>query len=71
MVDKIRPEAKIRLDYGVDGRNPYYYIEYSCPTCGRLIGKYRSATACDRCGTFYDWRDYEPRIVVTRHIEWD
>ena len=70
MVNKIRPEADVRLDYGMDGRDLHYYIKYSCPTCGQIILGYRSETACDRCGTFYDWGVREPKIKVTRTVEW-
>lgn len=28
-------------------------------------------TACDRCGTFYDWGGKEPRIKRTESVEWD
>lgn len=70
VVNKIRPTAEVRLDFGMDGRDQHYYIHYSCPVCGQNIWGYRSKTACDRCGTFYDWGNREPRIVVSRSVEW-
>lgn len=71
MIEKKRPSATIRYDYGCDGRDGRYYIEYSCPTCGRLIGSsYKISNACDRCGTFYDWGQCEPRIEITRSVKW-
>lgn len=70
MMEKIRPKAEVRLDFGNDGRDEHYYIKYSCPTCGQIILGYRSETACDRCGTFYDWGVREPKIKVTRMVEW-
>ena len=69
MVNKIRPEADVWIDYGMDGVLNYY-IKYSCPTCGQIILGYRSETACDRCGTFYDWGVREPKIKVIRTVEW-
>ena len=71
MIEKMRPVAKIRESYGDDGRAPRNtYIEYYCPTCGRFIGPWKNFTACDRCGTFYDWGDKEPKVKVTESIEW-
>lgn len=70
MIEKIRPKAEVRLDFGIDGRDQHYYIQYSCPVCGQNIWGYRSKTACDRCGTFYDWGNREPKIVVSRSVEW-
>ena len=45
-------------------------IKYYCPTCGRSIRGYKSDNACDNCGTFYDWGDNEPKIVVIKSIKW-
>lgn len=71
MVTKIRPYATAEWTDGNDGYDGHYYISYRCPTCHRVIGRsYKSETACDECGTFYDWGDKEPRIVVTRSVEW-
>lgn len=70
MVKKIRPNAEVRLNNGVDGRDESYYVHYSCPTCGRSIWGYRSETACDRCGTFFDWGNHEAKIKVSRAVEW-
>lgn len=71
MIEKKRPNAKIDFDFGNDGRDSKYYIQYTCPTCGRIIWYgYRSETACDQCGTFYDWGEKEPSIEITRTIDW-
>lgn len=70
MMNKIRPKAEIKYNFGTDGRDDSYYIAFSCPTCGRRIGDYKGANACDECGTFYDWGDRKPKIVVTRSVEW-
>ena len=70
MVTKIRPKAYIEYSYGNDGRDGKYYIEYCCPTCGRKIRYYKSEIACDQCGTFYDWGTKEPKIIITRSVEW-
>ena len=70
MIEKTRPNAEVRLNQGVDGRDTYYHIVYSCPRCGRIIRGYRSDVACDVCATFYDWGDREPKIKVSRTVEW-
>lgn len=69
-IEKIRPDTSIKWSDGNDGRDGRYYIEYRCPTCSRRIGYYMSETACGECGTFYDWGSREPRIEITRHVEW-
>ena len=71
MVEKIRPVATIKYSYGNDGRDGDYYIAYSCPKCGRNIPWYESDTACDKCGTFYDWGKKRPRIQITRSVKWE
>lgn len=70
MVEKIRPSASIEWSDGNDGRDGRYYIEYRCPKCNRRIRWYESDTACDQCGTFYDWGRREPRIEITRSVQW-
>ena len=70
LVDKIRPIAEVRFNTGIDGWDGHYYIRYKCPTCGREISTYSGSTACDRCGTFYDWGNREPKIKVSRTVEW-
>ena len=69
MIEKKRPTTSIKYDFGCDGRDGCYYIEYSCPTCGRTIFGYKSSTACDRCGTFYDWGQREPKIEIIRSVK--
>lgn len=71
MIQKYRPNATIKWSDGNDGRDGRYYIAFSCPKCGRYISGYESATACDQCGTFYDWGKREPRIEITRSVAWD
>ena len=70
MVEKKRPKAEVYLNYGNDGRDAHYDIEYRCPKCNKKINYYKAETACDNCGTFYDWGNQEPKIVVTRTVEW-
>lgn len=70
MVEKFRPRTTIEHSEGNDGRDGYDYIEYWCPKCNRRIGGYRYKTACDNCGTFYDWGDDAPRIVDHPLVEW-
>lgn len=71
MIKKIRPYAEVDWNNGNDGRDGHYYIVYHCPTCHRKIRSgYRAETACDECGTFYDWGEKEPRIKVTRTVDW-
>jgi len=70
-VIKIRPKAELYHSDGNDGWDAYDDIRYRCPTCNRLIGVYKSETACDKCGTFYDWGDRPARIVITKSIQWD
>lgn len=71
MIKKIKPVAKIEESYGDDGRAPRkVWIDYYCPTCGRYIGSWKKDTACDKCGTFYDWSGKEPKIKTTETIEW-
>ena len=70
-MEKIRPNAKIQESYGDDGRAPRKaWIDYYCPICGRYIGEWKKDTACDVCGTFYDWGDKKPQIKMTEAIEW-
>ena len=69
-VEKIRPIANVEYTEGIDGRDAHYYIEYKCPKCGRVIWGYKSKTACDQCGTFYDWGKREPSIEIKRSVRW-
>lgn len=71
LIEKVRPEAELAIYHGSDGRDYQEYISYSCPKCYKPIHRgYRSETACDKCGTFFDWGDYPPRIVTTKSIQW-
>lgn len=70
MVEKIRPRAMISEAHNDDGWKTWDTIKYYCPTCGRSIRGYKSDNACDNCGTFYDWGDSEPKIVVIKSIKW-
>ena len=70
MIHKERPTAIVVKRIDMDGRNTWYEIEYKCPLCGESIIGYAKENACDRCGTFYDWGDHEPRIEVIRKVKW-
>lgn len=67
-VEKIRPDAEVRYDYGNDGRDGRYYISYCCPKCGRLL--FKGDIACDRCGTFFDWSK-TASIEIIRKVMWN
>ena len=69
-IEKIRPYTSVEHSEGIDGKDAYYYIEYRCPKCKNIIFGYRSSTACSSCGTFYDWGEKEPSIVITRVVKW-
>ena len=68
---KRRPNARVKLDYGCDGRDMRYYIEYRCPVCNNWIMGYKQENSCDKCGAYFDWGNREPKIVVTRSVEWE
>ena len=70
-IKKVKPTASIEYSYGNDGRDAHHYIAYRCPTCGISIPWYKYATACDKCGTFYDWGKKEPTIEITRSVKWE
>ena len=71
MIEKKRPRAEPYFSHGIDGWDSHWTIKFTCPTCGRWIFRgYKSETACDQCGTFYDWGDREPRIEITRTVDW-
>ncbi len=70
MVNKLRPRAMIRECHDADGRSTWREIYYFCPLCDRAISGYKEETACDICGTFYDWGVREPRIKTTYTVEW-
>ena len=66
-VKKIRPMARVEYDYGNDGRDGKYYVQYYCPKCGKKIEF--GDIACDECGTFFDWSQ-KALIKVIREVEW-
>jgi len=68
MVKKIRPDAEINYSFGNDGRDSYFYVEYSCPTCHRTIKE--DDIACTSCGEFFDWSK-KAKIVVRREVNWE
>lgn len=71
-MEKIRPIAKEEYDCGMDGRDGYYFIAYYCPSCHkRIVRGYNSDTACDKCGTFFDWGNHKPKVETVRKIVWD
>ena len=68
---KISPIPKIVKHSNEDGRKIWDALEYFCPTCGKLISLgYRSESACNKCGTFYDWKDHRPKIEIVKTIKW-
>lgn len=71
MMKKIKPKATVKYREGYDRSPGRHYIAYSCPTCGRSIGRYGKETACDECGTFYDWGNKEPEIIETYSVKWE
>lgn len=68
---KRRPDARVKLDYGCDGRDARYYIEYRCPVCNNWIMGYKRESSCDKCGAYFDWGNHEPEIVVKRFVKWE
>lgn len=55
MTDKIRPIAMVEYSEENDERDDYHYIAYYCPICRIRTWGYEKVTACNNCGTFYDW----------------
>ena len=71
MIDKLRPYPYI-FDASNDGREyDSKEIYFNCPKCRKPIGFYKSKTACDNCGTFFDWGDTQPKIQSINKIIWD
>lgn len=81
MVEKVRPRCETGWTEGNDGRDAHSTFEFYCPTCGRHIFTtqtcwldlrmvYSLPTACDECGTFFDWSK-SPRIKTTSWVEWE
>lgn len=70
-INKVRPSAKVAVDYGHDGRDIKYYIEYKYPVCNNWIMGYKRENSCDKCGAYFDWGNREPKIVVKRSVEWE
>lgn len=70
MINKIRPIARVEWSEGNDGRDAHHYIAYYCPTCKRRIWGYEKVTACDNCGTFYDWSK-KAHIETKYEVKWD
>lgn len=66
---KILPKAEAIYDYGMDGRDltKRYRCVFSCPKCGQGIRE--KETACDECGTFFDWSK-TPVIKEILTVEW-
>ena len=69
MVEKIRPNAIIVTESNDDGWRTWKAVEYHCPTCNHKIRGYMKETACDQCGTFYDWSK-EAKIETIYQIKW-
>ena len=68
MVEKFKPKASISFSEGNDGRDSHYYIIYQCPKCNKTIYEFKGETACDNCGTFFDWGFREPYIKMKPEI---
>ena len=49
---------------------PFMILNIDAQNVIKKINYYKAETACDNCGTFYDWGNQEPKIVVTRIVEW-
>lgn len=69
MIEKIRPTAKVVEKMNDDGWRTWHEAEYHCPTCGRKIRGYMEETACDECGTFYDWSK-KAEVEKVYQIKW-
>ena len=70
MVEKIKPTSEIHESFRDDGRGPRTVsLIFYCPTCGRYIGSWKKEVACDKCGTFYDWGEKEPKIKTVTIID--
>ena len=65
---KVRPSAEKSYSYGNDGRDARWIVNYSCPNCDKPISKFD--IACDRCGTFFDWRQ-TAHIRMNPEIVWE
>ncbi len=68
MIEKIRPDAEIRYEFGNDGRDAHYYISYRCPICGKSLSE--GEIACDSCVTFFDWSK-TASIEIIRKVVWN
>jgi hypothetical protein len=68
MVEKIKPNASIEYNYGNDGRDGCYYVDYCCPRCKKHLNV--GEIACVNCGTFFDWSS-KAHIEIKRVIVWD
>lgn len=53
MNNTIRANASIKWTDGNDGRDGRYYIQYSCPKCGKTF--YNEEMGCKNCNIFFDW----------------
>lgn len=67
-IKKVRPHATVEFSNGIDGRDSFYYVHYTCPTCGKSIRE--NDIACDVCGTFFDWSK-KAKIELVRTIVWE
>lgn len=70
MVEKIKPDTRIEQTRDNDGWNYWYEIRYFCPVCNKRLQGYRKENGCENCGTFFDWGSKEPKIKITREVEW-
>ena len=67
---KLRPLAEIETKYNEDGWQSWDEIVYRCPKCRRKLRGWNSEVGCVNCGIFYGWGKREPKIVITKTIEW-
>lgn len=67
-INKVRPSAEGRHSSGIDGRESKWYIDYSCPNCGKQIRT--GDIACVRCLTFFDWSK-KAHIRMNPEIVWE
>lgn len=70
-IEKIRPKVELYYNNGNDGRDGHDSIRYRCQRCNRIIRDYRAETACDQCGTFYDWGLGPAHIIYRPEIVWN
>lgn len=67
-VKKIRPKASIVTEN--NGYENLYRIKFGCPKCNKQISD--NDTACDKCGTFFNWnKKAKIEVETIRRIVWE